>query len=372
MLFSHFTALAFLSTTAAVPASPGVTQLVWQIVQNPLREEPLFSAPAVSPLEEIPSTLQESNAVELLYTFDDKTVTLENVAARSNGHLIVTATSHPDIYSFNPHKRIQYLLYTIPGVTSTLGIVEITPDVFIVAAGNYTENLTAINGTFSIWSVDLKNYHDLTDSHGSAIVKKITNIPEAQALNGMTKIEGSSNTVLVADSALGAVWRVDVTSGKYSLAIKHLLFSCGDSPFPLGINGIRTYEEKLWFVNSAQKLYGHVDIDNTGAATGEPKILAHCAPGAQAWDDVAIDWEANGWIATHADAVTEVTVGGKQRNFTAPAGANYAIRHPTSLVFGRGSRTFERTLFVVTAGASAYEPGGQTPGQILAVDTRQC
>lgn len=364
MLFSHFSTLAFLSITAAVPTSPGTTQLVWNIVQNPLREESVFSAPAVSHLEETPSALDAASPISLLYEFDDKAVTLENLAARSNGQLILTASDSPTIYTFDPRRKIASLLHTLEGYTSCLGIVETTKDVFIVAAGNYSaEGFTAIEGTFAIWSVDVNNWG------GKPTVKKVTDIPHAKALNGMTKVEGSSSLVLVADSALGGIWLIDTISGKYSVAIEHVILSSGNSPIPLGVNGIQVFDGKLYFVNSAQRLYGRIAVDKAGVFSGEPEILAHSLPSVQAWDDLAMDWEGNGWLATHANAVTEVTASGKQRNFTAPADAPPGILHPTSLIFGRGSKSFEKTLFVVTGGGTN---DGPTPGQVFAVDTRLC
>lgn len=354
MLLSHFSALAFLSATAAFSTSPKVSEKVWQIAQNPSREERALSAPAVSSLEEIQSVL-DAPSVTLLYEFEDPEVNLENVAARSNGHLLLTATSHPHLYIFDPESRNLSLLYSFPGCNGSFGIVEAAMDVFIVAVGNYSGFL-GISGSFGVWSVDLKNYDDSTGSQGEPIITYITDIPEARALNGVTKIEGSSDLVLIADSALGGIWRLNITSGNYSMAIKHVLFSPGDSPLPLGINGIRTHDQKIHFSNSAQRLYGSIAIDETGGATGEPEIIAGASPAVKTWDDLAIDWEGNGWIATHANGVTEVTLSGKQRNVTSDQ-----IHQPTSLIFGRGPG-LEKRLYVVTA-------GGLDPGQIFSVDT---
>ena len=65
-------------------------------------------------------------------------------------------------------------------------------------------------------------------------------------------LEGSTDIVLISDSSLGAVWRMNVTSGAYSIAMRHVLFTTCTNTFPVGINGISTYEERLYFVNSAQ------------------------------------------------------------------------------------------------------------------------
>lgn len=343
------------STTRALSTSYWITQQIEKIDQAPLLESVASFVPhALYPQEQPPVTAEKS-AVSLVYQFKDTAVTLENLAARSNGHLLMTVTDHARLHYLNPGGGPAKMLVEFPEATSTTGIVETTPDVFIVAVGNYsTVTYNGIPGSFSVWSVDLN-----TDT---PTTKKITAIPEAEALNGMTTLEEVSDLVLISDSSLGGVWRVNVTSGEYDMAMRHVLFTNCTSQFPLGINGIRTYEEQLYFVNSAQQIYGRLSIDDTGNPTSEPQILARAGPGIFAWDDIAIDWEGNGWIATHANMVTEVTVGGKQRNFTGDDGKTDMLQ-PTSIVWGRGSLAAQKTLYVVTA-------GGKDPGQVIALDTR--
>ena len=347
------------SATAALSTSYWFTERILKVDQAPLTENVASLPPAAACAEEQPPGLAAAHPVSLVYQFKDPVV-LENLAARSNGHLLLTSTSHSAIHYINPRGGPVSKLNTFPEATSTTGIVEITEDVFVVAIGNYSSvTFNGIPGTFSVWSVDL------TKNTKNPTVKKITDIPEADALNGMTTVEGVPDLVLISDSSLGGVWRVNTTSGEYDMAQRHVLFTNCTSTFPLGINGIRTYEEKLYFVNSAQRLYGRVAIDKTGNATAEPEILARAGEGVFAWDDLAIDWEGNGWIATHLNMVTEVTVGGKQRNITAGDDRSEIV-HPTSIVWGRGSQAASKTLYVVTAG----ELENGKSGTVIAVDTR--
>lgn len=401
--------------TTAVPASYWITEHIWKIDQTPLvgnaasfdsaapspqrqlsdlaasSDDPVsqawsetFPPPAPSPQEQLSdlaasddpvyqawsatfplheiypqgqlSELSSSNSVSLVYQFKDKAA-LENLAARSNGDLLLTATCHAEVYYLNPRGGGPQKICTFPEAVSTTGIVETAPDIFIVAVGNYSSTTYAgVPGSFSVWSVDLNG------NPKKPTVKKITDIPEAEALNGMALLEGTSDVVLIADSSIGAIWRLNTTSGEYDMAIKHVLFTTCGSKFPLGINGISVFEDHVHFLNSAQQLYGRIAIDKTGSATAEPEIIARAGPGAFAWDDLAINWQGTAWIATHANAVTEVTLAGKQRNVTGTDDKT-EMKQPTSLIFGRGSQAAEKTLYVVTAG------GGQ-PGQVLSVDTR--
>ena len=128
----------------------------------------------------------------------------------------MTSTSHACIHYLNPSGGSAKVLVEFPEATSTLGIVEISSEFFMVAVGNYsTTTFTGIPGSFSVWSVDVSTKTPTT--------KKITDIPEVDALNGMTTLEGESDLVLISDSSLGGVWRVNVTSGKYDMPIFYKL-----------------------------------------------------------------------------------------------------------------------------------------------------
>lgn len=84
-----------------------------------------------------------------VWQFSDPTW-VENVAVRSNGHLLVTVASRPDLYQIDPTGGAPLLVHTFPQYISLLGIAEIESDVFAVVTGNVTlATLTSIQGTFS-------------------------------------------------------------------------------------------------------------------------------------------------------------------------------------------------------------------------------
>lgn len=325
------------------PISSSASQLVIQLSDDPVNA---VSAPP------------PSSAVRMVYQFKKQTA-LENLTPRSNGQLVLTVSSQPAIYNLDPSKKNQppSLLYQFPNVSSTLGIAEIAPDVFAVVTGNWsTVTLQAVPGTFFIWSVDL------TTSTPTA--KIIAPMPEAAALNGATTLDGSPDLLLIADSSLGAVWRLNVTTGDYSIAIQDPLFSNWSSPIPIGINGIRTFRGSLYFLNSAQGSYGRVPISSDGSATGEVEVIARVNVPEVVVDDFDMDWAGNAWIATHPNVVTQVSVEGIQRNFTGDnRGAAIELSPPTSARFGRGPVQEEKVLYVVTGGSETVG------GQIVAFNT---
>ncbi|MCJ1282141.1 hypothetical protein MMC26_001464, partial [Xylographa opegraphella] len=309
-------------------------QLVLQPVDGPAIESEVSTGP--------------SSAVQLIYQFRDH-VALENLAIRSNGHLVLTASNQAIVYEMNPAARNAppTSLPSIPGVTGLTGIVETAPDVFAVAAGNWSSGgFHGEPGSFSIWSVDFNQRRPT--------VKLIAAIPEADALNGLTTLESSPEIILAADSSAGVIRRLNVITGEHNVALQNPFFA-PTGKIPLGINGIRTFDGHLYFLNSAQGVYGRVPLNDDGSAAGEVQVVARTNLPA-IYDDFDLDWEGNAWIATHANMLNEITIQGKQRNITADS-RNTEMTEPTSAQFGRGSKQAEKTVYMVSAGNTAV--GGQ-------------
>ena len=323
--------------------STATDQLTVQFADSPTIEDEAPATPA-----------EESCMIKQLFQFPDNSTRLENLAVRSNGQLLLDCVTKPYIYLFDPSRPLTKpkILHTFKNVTSVLGIDEITPDVFAVVVGNFSSPGYHEPGSFSIWSVDL--------TKAKPKVTLITAIPPALALNGLATLKSDQTMILVADSVDGVIWRVDPRTGEYA----HIY----DSPLlanitatGMGVNGVRTFEQKLYFINSGQETYGRVPLYHNASAAGEVQLLARQKQGQ--WDDFDLDWEGNAWVATHRGDLTELTVEGRHRNMTSCEGV--PMLDPTSARFGRGSKKEENTLYITTAGNAA---GG---GQIIAADVCQ-
>ncbi|MCJ1301138.1 hypothetical protein MMC08_003937 [Hypocenomyce scalaris] len=301
-----------------------------------------------------------SYTVKQIYQFSNSSYTdIENVAARSNGQLLLNLITEPSTYYIDPtnsNATAQHL-YTFPNGTSLTGIAEYAPDLFAIVVGNYTiATYAGMPGSFAIWSLDVR-------SPAAPIAKKIAAIPEAQALNGMTAVKGSPGLLLIADSALGLVWSLNATSGSYQKAIVDPLLGPAGS-FPLGINGLHVHRHTLYFTNSAQALFGKVGITSAGEATGNATKITSSITG-NIYDDFALDRQGNAWIANHPNAVTEVTIGGGQISIAGGGNSSQFVQ-PTSAVFGRGSPVEECTLYVVGAGTSSNTT--TISGQVIGIN----
>jgi hypothetical protein len=124
-----------------------------------------------------------------------------------------------------------------------LGISEYKPNVFAVAVGNFSAStVTGTAGSWSIWSLDLSAF--------SVTANKITTIPAAEFLNGVTTIT-SREIVLAADSAQGVIYRVDAAAGTWTVAFDDLALKPNmTATYQIGVNGIVVHGSYLYFDNS--------------------------------------------------------------------------------------------------------------------------
>ena len=296
-----------------------------------------------------------ASSPRLVYQFPQG-AEIENIAARSNGHLLLGLISAPELYTLDPTAASPSpnLLYTFPNATSLTGIAETTtPDIFAVIAGSYhINNFTGIPGSFSIWRVDLRS--------NPPAVSMMAPVPDAGALNGLAVIQDTSGTLLAADSALGAIFAVNPSTRKVNMAIKDAMFA-PTATFPLGINGIKTRNGVsgaiLHFTNSAQGLYGTMPVRSDGSSAGSAKQLATLAASEQ-YDDFAVDRQGNAFITAHPNVLYQVSLDGIQTLFSNSS----SIHQPTSATFGRGSGVEMSTLYLSTDGEA---PGG---GQVITLD----
>lgn len=145
-----------------------------------------------------------------LYHFPNG-VWVENLALRSNDGILATFAVKPEVAYLDPSQpgAQPQTIATFPTpATSTLGITELSPDIFYVA----TEALNAsapttdpIKGRGQVWRVDMRQY----DERAEAPVELVANLTESLFLNGLTHIPGS-NLLLVADYSAQVVWSLDV------------------------------------------------------------------------------------------------------------------------------------------------------------------
>ena len=316
--------------------------------------------------------------VRVVYQFPNNTW-VENLAVRSNGNILVTLITAPEVWEVSPFADppTAELIYTFTDALSVLGITEYAPDAFAVIVGNFTD--APVPGSYSVWSVDFgKRGHYRGHGRKGPRVHKITDVPEANFLNGATTLPAVANTVLLADSGVGQVYRLNALMGDYSVAIDvPAMHPNASGPLPLGVNGIHFApgeDDYLYFTNTFKRPnFSRVPVDAQGSATGpsEP-IIKSVAKFEGSADDFAIDTAGNAWIADGAfngllkvdiaDKSAEIVLGGTDRS---------KVVGETAAQFGRASSDVKKgTLYITNNGGLAVPPpSGIVGGGVWALDT---
>ncbi|KAL7928345.1 hypothetical protein V8C35DRAFT_318421 [Trichoderma chlorosporum] len=303
-------------------------------------------------------------------------VWIENIAVRANGNLLLTsflpnATLY-EVADLNCRSPTVTPLFTINTVTSLFGIVETSTDVFAVAGGNFSQTTGGVKGTSGLWSVDFR--------HGRPSSPKfITSIPDAILLNGATTVPQRSHMVLLADSILNVIWRVDVTKGTVDKAAQFSPQNTAPSqPVTIGINGIHIHNGYLWFTNDTavtNHLTGDLETSMFRIAVDENGSAAHNAlpekaltlP-SEAMDDFIFGPNKRNtkWIATNSE--NKVFAAAPDGRYVLVAGApgSFEVVTATACQFGR-SDTDSQILYVSTGGGTVN--GTTAGGKVQALDT---
>ncbi|KAK3392822.1 hypothetical protein B0H63DRAFT_456664 [Podospora didyma] len=310
-------------------------------------------------------------SIRNVYTFPKNTF-IENIAVRSNSKLLITSMSVPDLFLIDPTvaNATAPIVHTFANATGISGIAEISPDVFALVTGVWDLiNTRAQLGSLAVWTVDFNR-------RTTPLVRFVTQIQNSTIFNGIVRHPTNPRILLAADSALGAVWRVDLVSGAYGVAFVSPLLAPTETAH-LGINGLKAAGSHLYFTNSAQKYFGKVGIDANGNQVGAIEVISNAtAAGADVvYDDIALNLNKkrkNGqaapeaWIASHPDYAIGVSlVDGSQRVIADAV----KLLNPTSAAFGRGSFKEEKTLYVTNGGEFTPEWDLINEG-VVAIDLR--
>ncbi|KAJ7051041.1 hypothetical protein C8F01DRAFT_1176411 [Mycena amicta] len=289
---------------------------------------------------------------------------LENIAVRASSQLLLTSGVSPTLHSLDPRARTTPNLnltlqevYTFPNATALTGIAEYAPDVFAVVAC-ILDGRTEERGSVVVWRVDF--------THPTLPTPQLANSTDANGLSAVP-VPGLPDVVLVADSAAGAVYAVNMRTGDVSLAIQAPLLG-GSATESLGINGLHVHDGFLYATNSGRGTFVrapiailHDHLHNSSvtitrnAAFEVIGVLPPDAPANSAFDDFAFDERGRAWVTVHPGALSLFTPQKNgswvQENAAGDPEGSYAVFvEPTSAAFGRGGLGMEKTLYVVTEG----------------------
>lgn len=315
-------------------------------------------------------------SVRQIYEFPRGTA-LENLAVRSNGNLLVTDITTPNLYLIDPFspKEPPTLLHTFPNASGLLGITEVTPDIFALIAGNFSlKNINSTSNSYSIYLVDLQNFH-IDNGTSNPKVTKALDVPEASLLNDIIVLHPDEGILLSPDTLQGVVYLINIHSGTYHIAISDPLMKPHPPTAVLGINGMKISGSTLHFTNTGQRIYASIPIHlSNGTAAGPSEIVAHSLTNTSSYDDFIIDKRTGtAYLATlTGNTIARLTLSGNQTIIAGNLNST-AIAQPTAIRFGRTS-VDEDTFYVTTGGGLAGPINGTIiiGGQVVAVDLRSC
>lgn len=328
--------------------------------------------------------------VSTIYQFPYPTF-VENLAVRSNGHILATIIGAAQVWDVNPITCTASLAYEFPDTNAVVGISEVGHDIFAVATGNFSlSTVSSEPGSWSVWTLDLSScgstkgyWPDAEAPRCNTTVSQthVFSLPEATFLNGLTTLSDYPPTILVGDSSLGLIYILDMSTGEYSVFLEDAtLKPPATAPPPLGVNGIRYHAPYLYFTNSLQApLLARVPIKkrkNRTFSPGPVEIIVESSPfpvnlGIQS-DDFAIspDGKKAYIMGNPSNYVLEVDIATRDVKQVLGGGNSSVVAGATAAQFGRGKAS--DVLYIVTTGGLLYPPeGGAVGGKVLAWNTRR-
>ena len=179
---------------------------------------------------------------------------VENLAAKRDGHLLVTVHSTNEIYEVDPNvsRANRTLLVTLPA--GPTGIVELDFNHFYVNVGTIGQ----LN-SWSIYRVSLRN-----GSTSNATFKHLMNIDSALFLNGLCVLSYEHETLLSVDSMLGQIFKINVHTKQVEVWYANdLLKKRSHDLLMPGINGIQrcAVDGCLYLTNTDRAMILRIAID---------------------------------------------------------------------------------------------------------------
>jgi len=311
-----------------------------------------------------PTILDPELPTKVLYQFPLPTW-IENLAVRSNGELLLTILTSPELYLLNHSDPKEALLvHKFTEVLGLTGIIEVKEDVFYVAGSNF--NLaTSSNkaGSCFVWEVDMTSF----SKDSKANIKKIAHLTGAGLLNGIELFSKEEGMILIADSEIGVVWKVNVNDGK----VENIIEVNEMKPLPppamqIGINGLKVRDGYLYWSNTGLKLFCRIKIDGEGKAIGPVEFLERDI----LIDDFVFDKKGNAWLTTHGMNTLAVVKPGGGAVTAAGSIDKLTVAGGTACQFGRTSSDGDILYFVTTGGMSAPVNGTVVEGgKVVAIST---
>ncbi|KAF4454692.1 hypothetical protein F53441_2770 [Fusarium austroafricanum] len=298
-----------------------------------------------------------------LFQLTSQSTWFENITIRPNGTVLATRLDVPEVWAIEPEKSSGSRILRIPlsddvPNQALTGICSLKPDIFAVGAGSFDMigGSKPEPGSWSIWLADLTGEEPK--------VTKVADMAEIGMINGITTWD--ENTALVTDCLYGRVYKLDITTGSYNVALEEETMTIpADAPFQVGINGIKVHRSSdqtyVYYTTTTRFSVYRVPVTQEVQVAGPVETLASGVVG----DDFAVARDGTLYVCTNiSNTVVRIPAAGGKAVTVAGEEKGFAVAGSTACVFGND----ERVLYVATSGANAVPVNGETePAKIVEV-----
>ncbi|KAI9045186.1 uncharacterized protein KD926_009600 [Aspergillus affinis] len=143
--------------------------------------------------------------------------------------------------------------------------------------------LTIDPGTNSVWRVDHRNVSKDSVSNETSPMAEVTLVAaleKAGTLNGMCQLGQSDHMLIMADSADGTIWNLDVNTGLHEIVINQPILKHIPQGLQFGVDGVHTHDSDLFFTNFNQGLFAKIPVSPIwGNATGPAELIVNGTAG---------------------------------------------------------------------------------------------
>lgn len=305
----------------------------------------------------LPRKGQAEAPTQQIFEFPDNTF-IENIHLRPNGHLLLSTLSSDMLLTFDPAsaKPSPKAVANLTGCTGLTGMATVGLNTFAVSCGVHAK-FSFDNNTMRVFVVQIP------DNSDSGVVLENISVPGTEVLNGMASLPFKPYIVLSPDSIGGRIFRVNTVTREVDVAFEDPLLGYGnDTVVAVGANGLKIFNDYLYFTNSGLGFFARVKIDRDGNRSGDIEIIARLSVSAtQAYDDFAFDYYGNAYVALHSYAVVKITPDGTQTIFAGGTDSSSLIKQPTSAAMSLDGKS----IFVSTGGTTIN--GTVYGGQVIRI-----
>ncbi len=275
------------------------------------------------------------------------------MAVQANGRLLVSRLDTPEVIQIDPtgtYPPITVAQWSPTEYEGCLGISETSPGIFYVITSAFFSNVDFVktSGIPAVWEINMNTFSATTAGviQRNATMKKLTDIPSADFLNGMTTLDDTH--IFVGDVYNGWVYKINTLTGAYNIAINDPLMKFpADSTNHLGVNGLKIRDSYLYFTNTAVGSLNRIKITAEGEPIGKACVVSANVPLA---DDFVIKNDGTAFIAQNEmDELSVLPPWSSKAEVIAGSDTSTVLAGCTAGKFGRLPSDANR-LYITTSG----------------------